>query len=151
MQEKISVFRDSLISKHKAEVESVKEKILGKYKKESKQIVLDVKSKLISQVCENALENILTLDKKDKEKIIKSLIGKAKDLIEYDEVLTSKDMEKFVKSEIKKEAKVTASDINGLIFLSNGGKVKVDMTFETLFREVFDENEEKLQEVLFRK
>lgn len=151
LQEKISVYRDSLLSKHEAEVGSAKEKILGKYKKESKQIVLDTKSRLISKVYDESLVQILSMDKKDKEVVLSSLISKAKELIDYDEVVTSKDMEKIVKTKVKSGAKVhVEDDIEGLVFTGNSGKVRLDMTFNTLFREMFDDLDEKIQEVLFK-
>lgn len=152
MLERVENEKKKIYAKHESELKNTKEKIIGGYKKESKTIVLETKEEIIKNVYENALEKIKSLDKKETEKILEKLLNIAKQYLEYDTIHVSKQHEKFIRS-IKEDRKIKViveDKLNGLIFTANNNKLKIDLTFETILRDTFENNKEKFLKILFK-
>lgn len=143
-------YKQSMISKYERESSSLKFDILGKYNQQAKSVVLDAKAKIITEVFNQAQEKILSFSKKEKEDILLKLLKLAKEVLNYDVVICSKADNTFVKSKVDKKIKLSVvENLNGLKFEANNGKEVLDLSFEKLFQDLFEESQEEVQKILF--
>lgn len=143
-------YKEKVMSKHNSEVKVLTSKINSQYSKQCKEIELDAKSQVLTQVKIEALDKISNLPKSAKEKVLTNLIKLASDHIDYKTVFTSKDDLEFVKSKCKSATVKSKIGLNGLVFENKEGTEKLDLTFENLFTEIFSENEASVQKILFQ-
>lgn len=150
-QQSFEKYKETLTSKYNREYSSLKTNILGKYNKEAKSVVLDAKTKLIEESYTNSLIEINSLNKSDKEKVLANLLKIAKDVLIYETIICSKNDSTFIKSKVDKKIKVLIDEnLNGLKFEANGGKELLDLSFEKLFQDLFEESQEEIQKILFK-
>ena len=143
-------YRNNLISKFQREYELESKKIHGKYSRESKRIILSAKSKIISKVYSGTEEEIDSLDKHTREKILIKLIKRAKNLIGYDVVYASDEDLEFVKSKVEDAKVKSQKGLCGLVFETKNGSERLDLSFNALLSEVFEEYRDGLFKILFR-
>ncbi len=143
-------YKDNIISKFQREYELVSKKTQGKYSRESKRIILSAKSKIISEVYSGAKEEIDSLDKHTREKILVKLIKRAKSLIRYDIVYTSDEDLEFAKSKVEDTKVKSLKGLCGLVFETKDGCERLDLSFNALLSEVFEEYRDRLFKILFR-
>ena len=140
-------YKESLVSKYDEEFNIAKTKIESKYNGEAKEIVLNTKAKILSQVTSQSISDIHDISKKDREKILSTLIREAKNHIDFDKVYTLKDDIDFVKSKVNNNIKVIQAKDYGLIFEAKNGKERLGLSFKTLFEDLFSRNEDKVQRI----
>jgi vacuolar-type H+-ATPase subunit E/Vma4 len=143
-------YQDLLESKFEKEKAILERQIIGKSEKEAKTLILNSKNKYTESVLEDFKSQIDNLTKKEKEELLSSLIKKAEKLIDYDIVLCNKSYLSFVKSKMKKNSKIVESDIKGLIFKNKSETEILDLRFSEIIDSVFELNNNKIQEVLFK-
>lgn len=147
-QKRIDLFKSDYKEKFDLEEQVLVQKIKGTYERESKRIILDAKSKIISQIKEDSLNNIKKLEGKDRENFLNKLIKIAKSQINYEVIYCSAKDLKYIKSK-NSSKKIKSKDIEGLIFESENGEEILDLTFEVIAQHIFEENEDKIQEMVF--
>lgn len=147
---KIGDFKKSLFDKHEKEVSYQREKILGEYKKDSKRVVLDVKTKLLDEIYSDVLETLKSMKGDEKREFYQKVINSVTDF-DYKCVKTSKKDSKILRELLPKEVKVSIDDtVCGTVFISSDEKQIVDMTIESILKYAYEDVEEEIQEVLFR-
>ncbi len=146
----IDNYRENLELKYQKEKESFMRQILGKADKDAKTIILNAKNKITNNVFEDFELEIKNLTKKERETLLQSLIKKAEKYIKYEVVYCSKSDLAFVKSKVEKECKVLESHVEGLIFKNKSETEILDLRFSEIVESIFDTNNNKIQEVLFK-
>lgn len=149
-KERFEDFKSDLLKKDEADSMLLETKLSSKYNKLSKEKILDAKNEIYKKVFDEALNEILSLSKSDKEKIFKKLITMSKSVIDFGMVYTSKEDLKFVKTLVPSKTEVKSMDgLTGLIIETKDGLERVDLSFKSLFENLVLENEGKLQKILF--
>lgn len=147
-ENEIKNFKKVLSSKFDLEFKSNSSKILGKYLSESKRVILNSQTIVLSKVYNLCYDNLLNLNKEAREKLLLHLIKKADKILKYDKIICSKKNQSFIKLN-SKNCKISVDDIEGLIFESNSGKERLDLTYRVILDEAFESNEDELQKLLF--
>ncbi|MBI2134746.1 hypothetical protein HYU09_02040 [Candidatus Woesearchaeota archaeon] len=113
---------------------------------ESRKILFETRKSLIDKVYAEAFSKIRNMPAKDREGIIKKLIGMAKKEIDVDTVYISEKDKQYCKDGAK--IKVIEAD-GGIICETKDGNVRVNLTFPSLFADLREKTVKEVSGILF--
>lgn len=146
--ELIENFKSKLSSQNDLEIKNQEEKIVGNFKSQSKKLVLDTKSQILSDVEKQAYDNLINLESKEKKTLFKSLLKLSTTFIKADVIYTNPSDVKLVQELTKVDVK-SQKDIHGLFFETKDKTQILDLTFKSLLNEVLESKGDEIQEALF--
>lgn len=149
--ENLKNIKEKLSNENQQELDFEVNKILSSSNTSSKRIILETYSKTLNETFSKSLEKLENLEKKEREKFLQSLVKKIEDeKINYSLVYANINDIQFLEKKLKKGCKVLPKKkFHGLELISENGKTKIDLSFEQLLKEKFDEKEIEIRKLLF--
>jgi V/A-type H+/Na+-transporting ATPase subunit E len=136
------------IKKIKEDLELFEKRELAVINLEAKKTIFSKKKEIINSIVENAKQEIITMNEKEKKSLLKKLVDKANKEIEADTILCNKKEVKIINSITKINTQET--DINGGIIVENADKsMRIDLSYDALFEEIYENKLQELAETLF--
>ncbi len=116
---------------------------------ESKKLVLSKKKEILTEAFESALQQLENVPAAKKLAYYKAMVDSAKTIIPAPKAIMS-EKDNFSASDlgvvsVEKDPKVRS----GLLLQSEDGKIEVDMQFEVILQNIWDNNLKQLSEILF--
>lgn len=143
---------EEIIKKAKAEaereVERLRKQEISGIKLEMKKEELAKKKDVVERVREKLIEKIRNMGESEREELLKKLISK------YDQdgfkVYSSKKDEEIVKKLVKKmEYAGNIECLGGIILESADGSYRINLTFDNIVEEVFEDKMKDIHKILF--
>ncbi len=130
------------------EVERLRKQEISGIKLEMKKEELAKKKDIVERVREKLIERIRSMDDKEREKLLEKLISK------YDQdgfkVYSNKRDEEIVKRLAKKmEYAGNVECLGGIILESADGSYRINLTFDNIVEDVFEERMKDIHRILF--
>lgn len=148
---RVEEYKKELYSRYSQESISLKESILGAYKREAKKILLESQRQLLEEIKQEILKE-LESDAKLRETIFKSLFSKAKKEITVHSLTCSSSDKKLFEKIVPKSVSIqTAKNFDGVEFESKDKKHLVSITIEDLLESIIEERGEEIYNELFSK
>ncbi len=114
----------------------IRKKRMASAKLEASKLLMDAKREIIQDVMDSLLKKLISMDRREKEKLIRSLAELAKEEIEVTTVYCNKQEEKII-AKYFKDAKIKHTDCEGGFIAENkDGSISVDMRYKTLIEKV---------------
>ena len=116
---------------------------------ESKKLVLSKKKEILAEAFESALQQLENVPADKKLAYYKAMVNSAKTIIPAPKAIIS-EKDTFSAADlgvvsVEKDSKIRS----GLLLQSEDGKVEVDMQFEVILQNIWDNNLKQLSEILF--
>ncbi len=116
---------------------------------ESKKLVLSKKKEILTEAFETALQQLENVPANKKLAYYKAMVDSAKTIIPAPKAIIS-EKDNFSAADlgvvsVEKDPKVRS----GLLLQSEDGKIEVDMQFEVILQNIWDNNLKQLSEILF--
>ena len=116
---------------------------------ESKKLVLSKKKEILAEAFESALQQLENVPADKKLAYYKAMVNSAKTIIPAPKVIIS-EKDTFSAADlgvvsVEKDPRVRS----GLLLQSEDGKIEVDMQFEVILQNIWDNNLKQLSEILF--
>lgn len=153
---------DELTASAKKQAEQIKEQAREKGNKQAhllkreqlasanmkaRQKEMEAKQEMIDQVFQQLEEEILSLSKKERKKLVKSAINRVSRETDIGTVYTSSDLVSDVENMV--DAQVEEDDIQGVIIEDKSGNTRYDYTFQTVLENIKNSSRKETASQLF--
>ncbi|MBT4540349.1 hypothetical protein HOC35_02450 [Candidatus Woesearchaeota archaeon] len=155
---------ETLIKKAQTDLEKIEKEELEKLKDElsvferkeialvnleSKKLLFEKKKKIINNVVDTAKKEIVNMSKTNKITLLKKLVKKANNEFEVSIIYCNKTETPIIKS-CSKNVEIKNTEMSGGIIAENKEKtMRVDLSYDTLFDEIYENMLQELAQVLF--
>jgi len=144
---------EEILRKARAEAETEAERLkkqeISSVNLEMKRSLLNKKKEIIEEVFELAKEKVSSMDAGEKKKLLNALISK--NAVENSVVYSSKEDESLVKEILPKGVSYggTIDCIGGVIIESSDGILRLNLTFDEMLNQLFDQKMGEVSKTLF--
>lgn len=143
-KEEIKAYKSKRKAEYEEKVSNLEKSELASAKLLAKKKLLNAKKEAIDKVFDDAMNKLVSMSPKKREKVLKELVKSAEEEIDVDKVFCASKDTKLVKNS------VASDDVEGgVICESKDGKSRVDLTFSTLLSEVREKHLKEVAEKLF--
>ncbi|MBS3102978.1 hypothetical protein J4458_06050 [Candidatus Woesearchaeota archaeon] len=127
-------------------LESIKSKETASFQLEVKKLELEVKKELIDETFAEARKRLKALSDKKSEQYLKQLLDRVKEEIDVRHIYCSREGSKL----IGKNFAVKGEDmLGGIIAEDEGGRVRVDYSYETMLESIKEAHLQDIAGILF--
>jgi len=138
---------NSKIEESKKLVQRMNTQEIARAELESKKIVLGSQKEILDSVYDTALQRLGNLPQN--ETLLRTLVSSNQSDITAGRVYCNQKDEAFVKGLVGSNFGGTTDCIGGLIIESQDGKMRVDLRYETMLREIWDDSIKDISDLLW--
>ena len=135
-EKEISKLREEWEAENERIIEDIRRKRLASAKLEASKIVMKAKKEIMDDLMKSLLEKLANLDKKEKEKLISTLVKLAKQELQVATVYCNNDEKKLISKHFKNAKMKRLDCAGGFIAENKDGSMSVDMRYESLLEKV---------------
>lgn len=151
---RINSFKKIELIKQKKELSILTQEILGSAKKEYKNKILNIKSEILSNLKQEFEAKLLNLKLDSRKEFFNHLIININKNFKFNKIICQRKDSKIIKEiltglNLNEQIKISTNDNILGIELYNGVSEKVDLTYKTILNYLLEENNEKIQKMLF--